>query len=44
MIFGLALNLHDDIPAQARWLVQNLILCSTLLVGALLGGPLIAAD
>src|SRR5262245_5869931 len=41
MIFGLALNLHDDVPQQVRWLTQTLILCATLLVIALLGGPLI---
>jgi len=40
MIFGLALNLHDDVPATARWLTQTLILCATLLVVGLLGGPL----
>jgi P-type Cu+ transporter len=40
MIFGLALNLHDDVPFQVRWLTQTLILGATLLVVALLGGPL----
>ncbi len=40
MIFGLALNLHDDVPASVRWIAQNIILCATLLVIALLGGPL----
>src|SRR6266545_3987664 len=24
MIFGLALNLHDDVPLAARWIVQSL--------------------
>ena len=43
MIFGLALNLHDDIPAQVRWFTQTLILFATLLVIALLGGPLVRA-
>jgi heavy metal translocating P-type ATPase len=43
MIFGLALNLHDDVPQQARWFTQTLILCATLLVVALLGGPLVRA-
>ena len=28
MIFGLALNLHDDVPPAARWLTQSLILCA----------------
>src|SRR4051794_29273307 len=43
MVFGLALNLHDDVPAAARWLTQTLILCATLVVAALLGGPLLRA-
>src|SRR5262245_36546669 len=43
MIFGLALNLHDDIPSQVRWFTQTLILCATLLVVVLLGGPLARA-
>jgi cation transport ATPase len=43
MMFGLALNLHDDVPADTRWFAQMLILGATLLVGALLGGPLIRA-
>jgi heavy metal translocating P-type ATPase len=42
MIFGLALNLHDDVPAQARSITQAFILGATLLVSVLLGGPLIA--
>ena len=41
MIFGLALNLHDDVPADVRWFTQTLILGGTLLVAALLGGPLL---
>ncbi len=40
MIFGLALNLHDDVPATVRWITQTLILCATLVVVALLGPPL----
>jgi len=40
MIFGLALNLHDDVPADVRWVVQSLILCATLVVVALLSPPL----
>ena len=42
MIFGLALNLHDDVPSQARDFTQALILGATLLVVVLLGWPLIA--
>jgi heavy metal translocating P-type ATPase len=41
MIFGLALNLHDDVPPSVRWLAETLILGATLLVMALLGGPLV---
>src|SRR5690242_8713621 len=37
MIFGLALNLHDDVPTSVRWLTQSLILAATVLVIALLG-------
>jgi heavy metal translocating P-type ATPase len=40
-IFGLALNLHDDVPAAVRSLVQWLIFASTLVVFALLGGGLV---
>ena len=40
-IFGLALNLHDDVPSSVRSLVQWLIFGSTLFVFALLGGPLL---
>jgi heavy metal translocating P-type ATPase len=43
MIFGLALNLHDDVPEAVRDFVQNLILAGTLVVTALLGGPLLRA-
>ncbi|MBA4186913.1 MAG: hypothetical protein C0467_02730 [Planctomycetaceae bacterium] len=43
MIFGLALNIHDDVPADARWITQTLILCATLVVVALLGPPLFRA-
>ncbi len=41
MIFGLALNLHDDVPATVRGVTQSLILAATLLVAVLLGGPLL---
>src|SRR5262245_57872477 len=41
MIFGLALNLHDDVPAAARAFTQAAIFVGTLLVLALLGGPLV---
>src|SRR5579883_2367081 len=40
MIFGLALNLHDDVPTVARSVTQWLIFAGTLLVVFLLGGPL----
>lgn len=43
MIFGLALNLHDEVPFDVRWLVQTIILIATLVVVALLGGPLFRA-
>ncbi len=43
MIFGLALNLHDDVPAPARLVAQSLILAGTLVVIALLGLPLFRA-
>src|SRR5262245_61088137 len=39
MIFGLALNLHDDVSVQARSITQGFILGATLLVLGLLGGP-----
>lgn len=42
MIFGLALNLHDDVPTNVRWATQTAILLATLVVVALLGGPLVA--
>src|SRR4030095_5717261 len=35
--------LHDDVPISVRWLTQTLILCATLLVVVLLGGPLFRA-
>jgi heavy metal translocating P-type ATPase len=41
MIFGLALNLHDDVPRAARAFTQWMILAGTALVAALLGGPLV---
>jgi heavy metal translocating P-type ATPase len=40
MIFGLALNLHDDVPSDVRWFAQTAILAATMIVVALLGGPL----
>jgi heavy metal translocating P-type ATPase len=43
MIFGLALNLHDDVPADVRWAAQSLILGATAVVFVLLGGPLVRA-
>jgi heavy metal translocating P-type ATPase len=43
MIFGLALNLHDDVPPFARALTQWLMLAGAILVCALLGGPLVRA-
>ena len=43
MIFGLALNLHDDVPPDVRWGAQTLILGATLVVVALLGPPLFRA-
>ena len=43
MIFGLALNLHDDVPPAARALTQWCIFAGTVLVAALLGGPLVRA-
>ena len=41
MIFGLALNLHDDIPPAVRDFTQWLLFAGTLLVALLLGGPLV---
>ncbi|QJW94522.1 heavy metal translocating P-type ATPase [Frigoriglobus tundricola] len=41
MIFGLALNLHDDVPPAARELTQWCIFAGTVLVMLLLGGPLV---
>ena len=43
MIFGLALNLHSEVPSEIRWFVQTVILVATLIVIALLGGPLFQA-
>jgi heavy metal translocating P-type ATPase len=43
MIFGLALNLHDDVPGYVRAFAQGCILAATLLVAVLLGGPLLRA-
>ena len=43
IIFGLALNLHDDVPPAARALTQWLILAGTVVVLVLLGGPLVRA-
>ena len=41
MIFGLALNVHDDVPPVIRDFTQWFIFTITMLVVALLGGPLI---
>jgi len=41
MIFGLALNLHDDVPPAARELTQWCLFAGTVLVMILLGGPLV---
>src|SRR3954451_16163855 len=43
MVFGLALNLHDDVPPAARAFTQWMILAGTALVAVLLGGPLVRA-
>ncbi len=43
MIFGLALNLHDDVPPDVRRFVQAVMLGATAVVFALLGGPLVRA-
>jgi cation transport ATPase len=43
MIFGLALNLHDDVPPAVRALTQWCIFAGTMLVALLLGGPLVRA-
>ncbi len=43
MIFGLALNLHEDVPAAARVFVERLMLAATVAVMLLLGGPLARA-
>jgi heavy metal translocating P-type ATPase len=43
MIFGLALNLHDDVPPAARAVAESLLLAATLVVVALLGPPLVRA-
>ena len=43
MVFGLALNLHDDVPADVRRFAQSFILLATLVVFALLGPPLVRA-
>lgn len=43
MIFGLALNLHDDVPQDVRAAVYGVILGATLFVIVLLGGPLFRA-
>ncbi len=41
MIFGLALNLHDDVPPPVRNVTQWCIFAGTVLVALLLGGPLV---
>ena len=43
MVFSLALNLHDDVPPVARALTQWCLFAGTVLVAALLGGPLVRA-
>ncbi|MBY0458095.1 MAG: hypothetical protein K2V38_12205, partial [Gemmataceae bacterium] len=43
MMFGLALNVHDDVPPDVRDFAQWIILAGTLLVAALLGWPLLAS-
>jgi hypothetical protein len=40
MIFGLAINVHDEVTGDVRFAMHTLLLASTLLVMALLGGPL----
>lgn len=44
MIFGLAINLHPEMPLSARQAVQGGILAATLCVMALLGVPLARAS
>ncbi len=41
MIFGLALNLHDDVPLPVRAFTQWGIFAGTVLVALSLGGPLV---
>ncbi len=41
MIFGLALNLHEEVPGPVRFFVHSLMLLAALLVIALLGLPLL---
>jgi heavy metal translocating P-type ATPase len=43
MIFGLAINLEPDTPAKVKSAIQGGILAGTLLVIAMLGGPLFRA-
>ncbi len=40
MIFGLAINIEDDTPGLIKSAIQGTVLAGTLLVMALLGGPL----
>lgn len=42
MLLGLAVNL-SELPSSARFTLQSVVLASTLLVAALLGGPLVEA-
>ncbi|AMV29957.1 Copper-exporting P-type ATPase A [Gemmata sp. SH-PL17] len=42
MIFGLALNVHDDVPPAIREFTQWFVFALTMLVVTLLGGPLIS--
>lgn len=43
MIFGLAISLEEDTPPSVKLAVQGSILAGTLLVLALLGGPLLGS-
>lgn len=40
MTFGLALNLHDDVPGAVRWVVQSAMLAGAVVTAGLLGPPL----
>ena len=43
MIFGLAINLHPEAGDSVRFAVHGVILAATVVVFALLGGPLVTA-